>query len=132
MAFNFKATPVAKTAENIRDTKTDMAEQVQSIPAQNPIPENTISTTTAENPIPVEQPQPAPTLTEENPKPTPKRKTSASTSLQASKAKKSKNGIVIDVPIDDYLEMMRLKVITGKTLKELALQAVHEFIERNK
>lgn len=47
-------------------------------------------------------------------------------------ARKTTNGIVIDVPIEDYLALVSLKVMTGKTLKELALQAVHEFVEKNK
>lgn len=47
-------------------------------------------------------------------------------------AKKTTNGIVVDVPIDDYLALMQMKVLTRRTLKELALQAIHEYVERNK
>lgn len=125
--FNFKDTPVAKVAEEIREDENQKAVQQdqqtstptqETAPAATEQPENENVSVESEN--------------EEKLKAPARKKSSASTSLQASKAKKSKNGIVIDVPIDDYLEMMRLKVITGKTLKDLALQAVHEFIERNK
>lgn len=44
---------------------------------------------------------------------------------------KTTNGIVVDVPIDDYMALMQMKVMTRRTLKDLALQAIHEFVERN-
>ena len=45
---------------------------------------------------------------------------------------KATNGIVVDVPIDDYMALMQMKVMTRRTLKDLALQAIQEFVERNK
>lgn len=45
---------------------------------------------------------------------------------------KTENGIVVNVPMDDYMQLMMLKIQTGRTLKDLALQAVHEFVDRNK
>lgn len=45
---------------------------------------------------------------------------------------KATNGIVVDVPIDDYMALMQMKVMTRRTLKDLALQAIHEFVDRNK
>lgn len=51
--------------------------------------------------------------------------------LATAKPKKEKNGIVIDVPMDDYMKLTMLKMQTGRTLKDLALQAIHEFVERN-
>lgn len=45
---------------------------------------------------------------------------------------KATNGIVVDVPIDDYMGLMQMKIMTRRTLKDLALQAIHEFVERNK
>lgn len=45
---------------------------------------------------------------------------------------KTENGIVVNVPIDDYMQLMMLKIQTGRTLKDLALQAIHEFVERNR
>lgn len=47
-------------------------------------------------------------------------------------ARKTTNGIVVDVPIDDYMALMQMKIMTRRTLKDLALQAIHEFVERNK
>lgn len=128
--FNFNDTPVAKVAEEIRDNDSVNVEENSKAVANTSAPTQEAAPATTEQPE--QENASAESENEEKPKAPARKKSSASTSLQASKAKKSKNGIVIDVPIDDYLEMMRLKVITGKTLKDLALQAVHEFIERNK
>ena len=52
--------------------------------------------------------------------------------LAAIKDKGTTNGIVVNVPMEDYFQLMMLKKIEKKTLKELALQAIHEFVERNR
>ena len=120
--FNFKATDVAKMAEAIRDgelvVKAQEENPVVKVQEENPVVKAQEENTVEENdniPAVVEEMQFASAL-----------------SFQAVKAKKNKNGIVIDVPIEDYLALVGIKMTTGKTLKELALQAVHEFVERNK
>lgn len=50
----------------------------------------------------------------------------------ALKGVKTENGIVVNVPMDDYMQLTMLKIQTGRTLKVLALQAIHEFVKRNK
>ena len=52
--------------------------------------------------------------------------------LAAIRDKSATNGIVVNVPMEDYFQLMMLKKIEKKTLKELALQAIHEFVERNR
>ena len=52
--------------------------------------------------------------------------------LVAIRDKSATNGIVVNVPMEDYFQLMMLKKIEKKTLKELALQAIHEFVERNR
>lgn len=53
--------------------------------------------------------------------------------LQAQKSMpKTESGIVVNLPMEDYMQLMMLKIQTGRTLKDLALQAVHEFVEKNK
>lgn len=58
--------------------------------------------------------------------------TTNTTAPVAQPVAKATNGIVVDVPIDDYMALMQMKVMTRRTLKDLALQAIHEFVERNK
>ena len=52
--------------------------------------------------------------------------------LAAIKDKNTTNGIVVNVPMEDYFQLMMMKKIEKKPLKELALQAIHEFVERNR
>lgn len=119
--FNFKATDVAKMAEAIRDgelvVKVQEENPVVKVQEENQAEENVLTEDVKNDNTPavVEEPQVV-----------------AVPPLQAVKAKKSKSGIVIDVPIEDYLALVSIKMTTGNTLKELALQAVHEFVERNK
>lgn len=116
--FNFMA-KVAKTSKDIRDEENIKIEQTlqpaSTTNVEQPQDVKTDSNNTAVAPVAKE-----------------KQHVVVSQPLQAVKAKKTKNGIVIDVPIEDYLSLVSLKVMTGNTLKELALQAVHEFVERNK
>lgn len=137
--FNFEATDVAKMAEAIRD-----GELVVKAQEENPVvkaqEENPVVKAQEENPVAKVQEE---NQVEENvltedvkndniPAVVEEMQFASALSFQAVKAKKSKNGIVIDVPIEDYLALVGIKMTTGKTLKELALQAVHEFVERNK
>ena len=60
------------------------------------------------------------------------RKSKNTASRFALNGMKTENGIVVNVPMDDYMQLMMLKIQTGRTLKDLALQAIHEFVEKNK
>lgn len=58
--------------------------------------------------------------------------TDTPTTAFATNGKKTANGIVVNVPMEDYMQLTMMKCQTGRTLKDLALQAIHEFVERNK
>ena len=48
------------------------------------------------------------------------------------KGKKTENGITIYVPMEYYERIVMMKMRTGVPIKDLALQAVIEFLNRNK
>lgn len=48
------------------------------------------------------------------------------------KGKKTENGITIYVPMEFYERIALMKMRTGVPIKDLALQAVIEFLDRNK
>ena len=48
------------------------------------------------------------------------------------KGKKTENGITIYVPMEYYEKIALMKMRTGVPIKDLALQAVIEFLDRNK
>lgn len=52
--------------------------------------------------------------------------------VRKSKGKKTENGITIYVPMKYYERIALMKMRTGVPIKDLALQAVIEFLDRNK
>ena len=48
------------------------------------------------------------------------------------RGKKTENGITIYVPMEYYERIVMMKMRTGVPIKDLALQAVIEFLDRNK
>jgi hypothetical protein len=156
--FVFGETKVAKTSEEIREhseSKTEAALTNDTQVADAPATENTSATSKPEGEnkqnettsvtetsnTQQEDPEPSVPLeseeqkTEATNKPmtaTKNRKSKNTASRFALNGMKTENGIVVNVPMDDYMQLMMLKIQTGRTLKDLALQAIHEFVERNK
>ncbi len=52
--------------------------------------------------------------------------------IRKPKGKKTENGITIYVPMEYYERIALMKMRTGVPIKDLALQAVIEFLDRNK
>ena len=139
MGFNWDDSPVKKVAEDIRDNGespllTQSAQQKESSTVVAESEKETTTeptneaadnkeTETAENKVKNTSAQAA--------KGRNHRRTLTDTSF-ATKGKKTENGIVVNVPMEDYMQLTMMKFQTGRTLKDLALQAIHEFVERNK
>lgn len=123
--FVFGETKVAKTSEEIREHSESTKEEVPVIDAvdtqqKEPIKDTTASV--AQELKPIEKPMAA----------TKKRNKPVKKDRLAIQGAKTENGIVVNVPMDDYMQLTMLKIRTSRTLKDLALQAIHEFVERNK
>lgn len=133
--FVFGETKVAQTAQEIREhenqsvkpknTQADAASEAETKPTENaPVePENESEKAESE------------AAETSSPKPSKRKQKSKNTLTNESfavKGKKTENGIVVNVPMDDYMQLTMMKFQTGRTLKDLALQAIHEFVERNK
>ena len=133
--FVFGKTKVAKTSEEIRENISATSKQED----ENKQDETTSVTETSDNQqedskpsVPLESNE---QQTEAINKPvtaTKNRKSKNTASRFALNGMKTENGIVVNVPMDDYMQLMMLKIQTGRTLKDLALQAIHEFVEKNK
>ena len=52
--------------------------------------------------------------------------------MRKQKVKKTENGITVYVPMEYYERIVMMKMRTGVPIKDLALQAVIEFLDRNK
>ena len=46
--------------------------------------------------------------------------------------KKTQNGITIYVPMEYYMQIFQMKIETGTPIKDIALQAVIEYLDRHK
>ena len=123
--FVFGETKVAETLEEIRDNKADNTLAATS----------TVSDTQyAPSPVNIDEPLAVDTASVETAETTDESRGKATVAHTpfVAKGKKSENGIVVNVPMDDYMQLMMMKIQTGRTLKDLALQAIHEFVDRNK
>ena len=47
------------------------------------------------------------------------------------KGKKTENGITIYVPMNYYMQILQMKMETGVPIKDIALQAVIEYLDRH-
>lgn len=127
--FVFGETKVAETLEEIRENKAD--HKVDNTLEATP----TVSDAQhAPSPVNIDEPMAVDTASVETAKTTDESigKASVAHIPFVAKGKKSENGIVVNVPMDDYMQLMMMKIQTGRTLKDLALQAIHEFVGRNK
>lgn len=142
--FQFGKTKVAKTAESIREDKeqggtplvpvTPDTNQQQNVSSEEQVEEQ--KTETPEQNMKEQQPEVRHRLRRPQQDQAPAEAADAAPvtnkALAAIKDKGTTNGIVVNVPMEDYFQLMMLKKIEKKTLKELALQAIHEFVERNR
>lgn len=142
--FQFGKTKVAKTAESIREDKeqggtplvpvTPDTNQQQNVSSEEQVEEQ--KTETPEQNVKEQQPEVRHWLRRPQQDQAPAEAADAAPvtnkALAAIKDKGTTNGIVVNVPMEDYFQLMMLKKIEKKTLKELALQAIHEFVERNR
>lgn len=134
-SFVFGKTKVAKTSEEIRENKS-AASKPEDVNKQD---KTTSVTETSDNQqedskpsAPLESKDQQTEVTNKPVTATKNRKSKNTASRFALNGMKTENGIVVNVPMDDYMQLMMLKIQTGRTLKDLALQAIHEFVEKNK
>lgn len=139
MGFNWDDSPVKKVAEDIRDNGespllTQSAQQKESSAVVAESEKETTAEPTkgaADNKETETAENKAKNTSTQAAKGRNHRRTLTDTSF-AAKGKKTENGIVVNVPMEDYMQLTMMKFQTGRTLKDLALQAIHEFVERNK
>lgn len=134
-SFVFGKTKVAKTSEEIRENKSAASKPED----ENKQDKTTSVTETSDNQqedskpsAPLESKDQQTEVTNKPVTATKNRKSKNTASRFALNGMKTENGIVVNVPMDDYMQLMMLKIQTGRTLKDLALQAIHEFVEKNK
>lgn len=131
-------TPVVDTSDGDAPAK-ETATAMSKMEDENKQNESTSVTETvntqqedSESSVPLESKEQKTEATNKPVTATKNRKSKNTASRFALNGVKTENGIVVNVPMDDYMQLMMLKIQTGRTLKDLALQAIHEFVVRNK
>lgn len=140
MGFNWDDSPVKKVAEDIRDngespllTQSTQQKESSTVVADSEKETTTEPTNeaTVDNKENAASENKAKNTSTQAAKGRNHKRTLTDTSF-AAKGRKTENGIVVNVPMEDYMQLTMMKFQTGRTLKDLALQAIHEFVERNK
>ena len=117
--FNLKDAPVVKENERILEkgkTASQMIAEDKEKQAGVEASSSAPATTTVPPAPPTPSVAPAPSAAPITPK----------------TSKKTQNGITIYVPMDYYMQILRLKMETGTPIKDIALQAVIEYLDRHK
>lgn len=114
-SFNLDDSPVVAENERILNNPTIVSEPQVAQPTTDSQPTTT----------PV-QPQYEPTIQNQTPS------FVSAAPISKARPKKSENGITIAVPMEYYERITLMKMRTGIPIRDLALQAVIEFLENHK
>lgn len=121
--FNLKESPVVEENERLLNNA--------STPQQTPVAPTTEATEPAEAAAPIVQPQPQPQVQQ----PQPIAQTAAQPigiSSAGNRSKRTEQGITVIVPMEYYEQIALMKMRTGIPIRDIALQAVIEFVDKHK
>ena len=119
-SFDLNEAPVIAENERI------LEKPVKTVPAASEPQKEIVQ------PAPITNQVAAPQMQAEQIQTIPERQQSSVTQFYPSKSRKSEKGFVIELPMDLYTELVRMKLETGYTLKALSVQAIAEFVQRHK
>lgn len=127
ISFNLDKSPVIEENERLLSTPTP-PQQTQTLVA--PVAEATGQTEAAEPAeaaAPIEQPQ-------QPVQPQPIAQIAKSIGMQSAgnRSKRTEQGITVIVPIEYYEQIALMKMRTGIPIRDIALQAVIEFVDKHK
>lgn len=120
--FDINSSEAMKDIEDIYNSEPSSEQSApKDVPAaeQPALPEN----------VPAAEPQPAETIVPEAQEPVQKPVTPKRVTPLNMKPLKADKGVKIQLPMDYYFKLVQIKACTGKSLQDLAAQAVMEFID---
>ena len=120
--FDINSSEAMKNIEDIYDSESSSEQGAsKDVPAaeQPALPEN----------APAAEPQPAKTIVPETQEPVQNPVVPKSMTPLNMKPLKADKGVKIQLPMDYYFKLVQIKACTGKSLQDLAAQAVMEFID---
>lgn len=134
ISFNLDKSPVIEENERLLSTPTT-PQQTQTLVA--PVAEATEQTEAAEPAeaaAPIEQPQQQVQQPQQPVQPQPIAQTAQSIGMQSAgnRSKRTEQGITVIVPMEYYEQIALMKMRTRIPIRDLALQAVIEFVDKHK
>lgn len=120
--FDINSSEAMKDIEDIYNSEPSSE---QSAPKDVPAAEQPTSTENA----PAAEPQPAETIVPETQEPVQPPVAPKSMTPLNMKPLKADKGVKIQLPMNYYFKLVQIKACTGKSLQDLAAQAVMEFID---
>ena len=124
-SFNLEDSPVVEENERLLNNATT-PQQTQTTVA--PVAEATEQT---EAVAPIVQPQPQ-VQPQVHPEPQPQPSQPMGMSIVGNRSKRTEQGITVIVPMEYYEQIALMKMRTGIPIRDIALQAVIEFVDKHK
>lgn len=124
-SFNLEDSPVVEENERLLNNATT-PQQTQTTVA--PVAEATEQT---EAVAPIVQPQPQ-VQPQVHPEPQPQSSQPMGMSIASNRSKRTEQGITVIVPMEYYEQIALMKMRTGIPIRDIALQAVIEFVDKHK
>lgn len=124
--FNLKESPVVEENERLLNNA--------STPQQTPVAPTTEATEPTKVAAPIVQPQPQVQQSQVQ-QPQPIAQTAAQPigiSSAGNRSKRTEQGITVIVPMEYYEQIALMKMRTGIPIRDIALQAVIEFVDKHK
>lgn len=141
ISFNLEKSPVVEENERLLNNNAPTPQQTPVAPtneATEPTEatETTEATEPAEAAAPIVQPQPQPQVQQSQvQQPQPIAQTAAQPigiSSAGNRSKRTEQGITVIVPMEYYEQIALMKMRTGIPIRDIALQAVIEFVDKHK
>ena len=127
-------TPVASVAEATEETEAAESAEVAA-PIEQPQPQVQQPQPQVQQPQPqVQQPQPQVQQPQPQVQQQPIAQTAQSIGMQSAgnRSKRTEQGITVIVPMEYYEQIALMKMRTGIPIRDIALQAVIEFVDKHK
>ena len=131
ISFNLDKSQVVK--ENERILNKDITPQQTSVASPNEATEPAEATAPAPAAEPIAQPQPQVQQPQfQQPQPTAQASQSIGIQSSGNRTKRTEQGITVLVPMEYYQQIVLMKMRTGIPIRDIALQAVIEFVDKHR
>ncbi len=134
ISFNLDKSPVIEENERLLSTPTPPQQAQTPVASVAEATEETEAAEPAEAAAPIEQPQQQVQQPQPQVQPQPIAQTAQPIGITSAgnRSKRTEQGITVIVPMEYYEQIALMKMRTGIPIRDIALQAVIEFVDKHK